>query len=178
MKPNGDPELDELVTSTYEELRGLAHGVRSKPIGKSHQTTSLVHEAYLRLSKNKKLAFRNKAHFLKVAARAMRQFLLDSARQSLAAKRGGGRAHLPMEAGIERSMDPASELIDLNEALTRLSAIDKRKGQIVELRYFGGLTMEESAKSLQISIATAERDWAYARSWLFREMSADNPSRD
>ena len=172
MKTNEDPQLDALVTRTYQELRGLAHGVRSKPIGKRHQTTSLVHEAYLRLNRNKKLAFSDESHFLRVAAMAMRQFLLDSARRSLAAKRGGGRPHLPIEAGIDQSTDSASELIDLNEALVKLSVIDERKSQIVELRYFGGCTLEQVADVLGISIATVVRDWDLAKAWMFRALDS------
>jgi len=163
--------LEKLAPLVYDELRRLAHYyMAGQRPDHTLQTTALVNEAYLRLSDQKKATFTNRSHFLAVAAKAMRQILVDHARASQRQKRGGGASKVELdEAAIVAPQQPAAILV-LNEALERLATLDTRKADVVELRYFGGLTQEEIAEVLKISPATVRRDWVFARTWLYREL--------
>lgn len=159
---------DQLVPVVYEELRrrAAAH-LRRERRAQTLQPTDLVHEAYLRLVDQRRAVWRNRAQFFAVAAEIMRRVLVDRARANLADKRSGrwGRITLESSAALIEAIDV--EVLDLDGALTRLAAIDARKARIAELRFFGGMSLEEAGSSLKISLATAERDWQFARAWLF-----------
>jgi RNA polymerase sigma factor (TIGR02999 family) len=159
---------DRLVPLVYAELRrrAAAH-LRREPRPPSLQPTDLVHEAYLRLVNQQRAAWQNRAQFLAVAAETMRRVLVDRARAHLAAKRSGQWSRISLHPDVA-SFDPLDvDALDLDAALTRLAAIDARKSRVAELRFFGGLSLEEAAEVLQISLATVERDWQFARAWLF-----------
>jgi RNA polymerase sigma factor (TIGR02999 family) len=167
--------LDRLLPAVYEELHRQAERyMRSQPAGHTLQTTALVHEAYLRLVSRDGPEWNGRAHFFGVAAKAMRSILVDHARARRSAKRGGDARQVTL-AGIEDSAGRADDLdvLDLDEALARLTELDARKGSLVELRYFGGLSIEEAAAALGVSPATAKREWRLARAWLQRELSRD-----
>lgn len=167
--------LEELTPLVYGELRALARRyMRGERAGHPLQTTALVHEAYLRLV-GLDLAWQGRVHFFAVAARLMRRVLVDYAREHRAAKRGGGEHALALEE-MELADGPPVDVVELHEALERLAAFDRRKSQVVELRYFGGLTIEEAAEVLGVSHATVERDLKLAKAWLAREMSAAGPA--
>ena len=171
--------LDRLLPAVYAELHRQAERyMRAQPPGHTLQTTALVHEAYLRLVSREGAAWNGRAHFLGVAAKAMRSILVDHARARRRVKRGGGAEQVTL-AGIEDSSGRGRDLdvLELDDALARLAALDPRKAALVELRYFGGLGIEEAAGSLGISSATAKREWRLARAWLQRELSADPGSR-
>lgn len=170
---NGDKTaLDDLMPVVYNELRRLA-GIylRRESPNNTMQPTALVHEAYLKLVDQKDVSWQNRAQFFGMAAKMMRNILVDHARQQKAAKRGGNQLKLSL-TNIERlgSM-PNIDLIALDEALNNLAAIKSQHSRIVELKFFGGLTIEEIAEVLEISHATVERDWNFARAWLRRELS-------
>ena len=166
------PALDELVPLVYAELRRLAaRYVRRERPGQSLQATALVHEAYLRLLKDEDLSFQNHAHLLGIAARSMRQILVEHARARDAAKRGGERRRITLDEGIAAGPPLDVDLLALDEALERLAARDEQHARIVELRFFGGLTNEETAEAMGISPATVKRAWAVARAWLYRELT-------
>jgi RNA polymerase sigma factor (TIGR02999 family) len=179
----GDSEAgDRLMPLVYKELRRrAARYLRRERPGHTLQPTALVHEAYLKLVGHN-LPWRNRSHFFGVASNLMRQVLVDHARRRRTAKREGVRVVLDdaLDASAARGVD----VVDLDEALTELSALDPRQGRIVELRFFGGLTLEETAKTLRISPATVKRDWRVAKAWLFRRMErrpapiADSERRD
>jgi RNA polymerase sigma factor (TIGR02999 family) len=135
------------------------------------QTTALIHEAYLRLIDQKEARWQNRAHFFAVAAQAMRQILVDYARTRHAAKRGGKASAVSLDEAAVVSRQRVGELVALDDALQSLAAFDRRKSQVVELRYFGGLSVEETAKVLKVSSETVLRDWRLARTWLLRELS-------
>jgi len=164
--------LDKLLPLVYEELRRMAkrHMGRQSP-GHTLQTTALIHEAYLRLVDQKETRWQNRAHFFAVAARAMRSILVDYARARHAAKRGGGVLVVSLDEAAVASDERAAELVALDDALESLSAIDRRKCQVVELRHFGGLSVEETAEVLNVSSETVARDWRLARTWLLRELT-------
>ena len=164
-------DLDRLVPVVYDELRRLArrHMRREGP-GALLQTTALVHEAYVRLADHKDVRWRSREHFLAVAARVMRHVLVDEARGRLRTKRGSGVADLPLEATAVVSASRVEEVIAVNRALDGLAAIDARKGRVFELRYFGGLSVEEAADALGVSEATVAREWRMAKAWLRREI--------
>ncbi len=170
---------EELVPLVYQELRRLARWlVAREPAGSSLQATALVHEAYLRLVGNSELAWRDRAHFFRAAAQAMRRILTEHARRRGRIKHGGGRRREPLD---EAATIPAADTLDvlaLDEAITRLSAVDARKGEVVSLRYFAGLSIEETAQALEVSPATVKNDWIYARAWLHRELSGEDGSSD
>lgn len=172
---NGDQNaLDKLMPIVYDELRRLArHYMNRERPGHTLQTTALVNEAYLRLNgqKNMNIDWQNRSHFFGIAARVMRQILVDHARSHAYAKRGGGAIKVPLEDAAVVSEDQAGEFIALDEALVRLEDIDPRKCRVVELRYFGGLTVEETAEVLKVSPVTVLRDWSMAKTWLRREIS-------
>jgi RNA polymerase sigma factor (TIGR02999 family) len=167
----GDREaLDALFDRVYGELRRLAHRVRLGRAGETLCTTALVHEAYLKLLPSAHLEWRDRAHFLAVAARAMRQVLVNAAEQRLTEKRGGGEWAVTLDEGVQASPIRAEELLALDGALDRLGALDERQARVVEHRFFAGLTAEETAAVLGVSVPTVHRDWRAARAWLAREL--------
>lgn len=170
----GDGEaLEELMPLVYDELRRMAKAyMHSQPSGHTLQTTALIHEAYLKLAGQKEKRFANRAHFFAVAARAMRHILVNYANARRAQKRGGDEKKVvSLDSVPVVSSERAEEVIRLNDALESLLAQDERKGRVVELRYFGGLTVQETAEVLKISPETVTRDWNFAKIWLLREMS-------
>lgn len=171
----GDGEaLERLLPVLYEELHSLARGYFSREdSGHTLQPTALVHEVYLRLVDQKRVRWQNRAHFLGVAAQMMRRVLVDHARRRKASKRGGGALKLPLDEAQDRPEDPQEvDYLALDEALNRLAAFDPQQSRIVELRFFAGLTVPETAEVLSISPATVKREWSVARAWLFRQMNA------
>ena len=138
--------------------------------GHTLQTTALVNEAYLRLAGQQKIGWQNRDHFFAVTAQVMRHVLIDHARRRHFAKLGGEAQHVPLEDAVAMSQQRAAELVALDEALDELAKLDPRKGRVVELRYFGGLTLEETADALEISPMTVRRDWRAAKAWLYRRM--------
>jgi RNA polymerase sigma factor (TIGR02999 family) len=174
---SGDPRaLDGLFAHVYSELKRLAHQVRGGRAGETMNTTALVHEAYLKLLPSANIAWENRAHFFGVAARAMRQILVDSARRQLAQKRGGGeRSPVSLDEsvhGLHEEPMYAADLLVLDQALDRLAAVDPRRARVVEHRFFAGLSTRETAELLGISTGTVERDWRAARAWLALEIAA------
>lgn len=167
----GDREaLKVLVPLVYQELRGMAHGLlRAERTGHTLQSTALVHEAYLKLVKQGPPEVQNRAHFFAVAARLMRQILVDYARGHGAAKRGAAY-RVELEEGLETPEKQAVDVVVLDDALNELSQRDPQQGNIVELRFFGGLTLEETAEVLEISASTVKRDWRLAKAWIAREL--------
>jgi RNA polymerase sigma-70 factor, ECF subfamily len=168
--------LDKLAPIVYDELRRLARYYlhRERP-GHSLQATALVNEAYLRLVDYKRMRWENRAHFFAVSAQLMSRILVDHARRHNL-KRGGGVQHVELQDTVVIGEDRAENLLALDEALQSLARMDARKARVVELRFFGGLSVEETAEVLQISTVTVMRDWSSARAWLYREM--DGGSRD
>jgi RNA polymerase sigma-70 factor (ECF subfamily) len=169
--------LDRLTSLLYDELRRMARGyMRHEHPGHTLQTTALVNEAYLRLVDAKGVDWQDRVHFLAVAARIMRRILVDAARTRASAKRGGGMARVDHSSAIDfdrlpqAGSDRAAELCALDDALVGLSQMDPRRAQVIELRFFGGLTVDETAEVLKISPQTVMRDWKLARSWLAREL--------
>ena len=162
--------LDKLTPIVYDELRRLAaHYMRGERIGHSLQTTALVNEAYLRLVDYKRMRWQNRAHFFAVSAQLMRRILVDHARRHNL-KRGGGIQHVSLEeTAVIGGRD--EDLVALDDAMQALARIDPRKVQVVELRFFGGLSVEETAEVLKVSEVTVMRDWSTARAWLYREIS-------
>jgi len=173
----GDREaLDGALPLVYDELRELAHRqLRREADGHTLGTTALVHEAYLRLVDQTRSRWQDRAHFLAVAATAMRRILVDHARRQHAAKRGDGRRAVTLDDGVDglRAEGRPELLVALDEALVRLAALDGRQARVVECRFFGGLTEEETAAALDIGLRTAKRDWAKARAWLYQELYPD-----
>ncbi len=165
--------LPKLMPLVYRELRRLAgHYLRDERIGHTLQPTALVHEAYLRLVDQNRADWQNRAQFMGVAAQLMRRILVDYARERAAAKRGGGAVRID-EEGFDLGATPqqSEEVLAVDEALVRLSEMDPQQAQIVEMRYFGGLSVEEAAEALGISPRTVKRDWAMAKAWLRAELS-------
>lgn len=164
--------LDQLTRLVYEELRRLAHRyMAGQRADHTLQTTALVNEAYLRLASQDEPQFANRSHFLAVAAKAMRQILVDHAKAALRDKRGGGAKAVELDESAVLAPEPTREILDLNDALEKLAALDARKANVVELSYFGGLKHEEIAEALDISIVTVQRDWTFSRAWLYAELS-------
>jgi len=171
----GDLEARERVlVLVYGELRRRAAAqLRRERPGHTLQPTALVHEAYIRLVDQRRAAWQNRAQFLAVASQVMRRILVDGARARRAGKRGAGGIHVPLDDAPPVPVPAVDvDVLDLDAALERLSALDQRKGQVAELRFFGGLSLEETGHVLQVSEKTVERDWQAARAWLFRELSA------
>jgi RNA polymerase sigma factor (TIGR02999 family) len=166
--------LDRVFPLVYAELRRMAHHqLQGEGIGHTLGTTALVHEAYIRLVDQSRADWRDRAHFLAIAATAMRRILVDHARRHGSAKRGGARVPVPLD-GLELAVeDRVDLLVSLDDALTDLGALDARQARVVECRFFGGLTEEETAAALGIGLRTVKRDWAKAKSWLYQEMYAD-----
>jgi RNA polymerase sigma factor (TIGR02999 family) len=175
----GDREaLDQMLPLVYEELHRLAaHYLSRERPDHTLQPTALVHEAYLRLINQRHVDWRNRAQFLGVAAGAMRRILVNHARDRAAAKRGGNRERVSISLIEAPSGGPDVELIALEEALEQLAALDARKARVVELRFFGGLTTDEVAEVLEISRATVEREWSFARAWLFQAIDETETGR-
>ena len=176
---NGDQKaLEKLVPLIYDELRELAHKClyRERP-GHTLQTTALVHEAYLKLIDQRDARWQNRAHFFAIASQAMRRILVDSARRHKAVKRGGPSENLPLEEAANVSLEPDPILLPLDEALNKLAEIESQQGRIVELRFFGGLTIEETAEVMKLSTDMVKRDWAMARAWLRQTMSDQTPGQ-
>jgi RNA polymerase sigma-70 factor (ECF subfamily) len=164
---------DELIPLVYDELRRLAgHYMALERGGHSLQATALVNEAYLRLVDLRQVRWQGRAHFFALASRMMRRILVDYARSRHYAKRGGAAWRVSLEDAMIVSADKTPDVVALDDALTRLAAIDFRKSQVVEMRYFGGLSMGEIAAVLKISEVTVRRDWSTARAWLYREIRA------
>lgn len=164
--------LDELMPLVYQELRRMAKRyMNSQPSGHTLQTTALIHEAYLKLADQQEKNWQNRAHFFAVAAQAMRHILVDHARSYKTEKRGGETEIISLEDAAIVSAERAAEVVALDEALQNLSDLDERKARVVELRYFGGLSLEETAEVLKISPNTVKRDWNFAKMWLLRELS-------
>ena len=167
-----DATLAEMVPEVYQEMRMLAAQLlRHHRNPDAMQTTSLLHETYIRLASGKAKRFKNQGHFLAVAAKAMRYILTDFTRRRIASKRGGGQKPTSTDPDIiiSEEMNPLLPAID--EALVRLAKVDLKKARVVELRLFGGLTIEEAAKVLEVSPMTIKRDWRLAKAWLFREIN-------
>jgi RNA polymerase sigma-70 factor, ECF subfamily len=175
--PDERQSLDALLPVVYQELRRLAAGyLRRERPGQTLQPTALVHEAYLRLMKDRPDRWQNRAHFCAIAAHSMRQILIERARARDATKRGGGGARVTLDEGMAPGAAPSFDLLALDEALERLAAMDATHARIVELRFFGGLTIEETAEALELSPATVKRHWSAARAWLAREMGGVSPA--
>ncbi len=169
---SGDRQVvDRLLPLVYDQLHAMAHQQRLRWQGENTlNTTALVHEAYLRLAEGAELDLESRLHFLRVAARAMRYILLDHAKAKRRQKRGGDQQRGPFEEALAVSEEEAEELILLDAALQRLEEINLRQSQIVECRFFGGMTIEETARVLGVSAPTVKRGWTMARAWLYREM--------
>ena len=165
--------LDALLPLVYDELhRQAAHYLRRERAGHTLQTTALIHEAYLKLIDQREVNWQNRTHFFGIAAQAMRRILVDYAKARHREKRGGADGNLPLEAAtLAVSGEREIDLEELDQALTRLAAMDKRQASIVELRYFGGLSIEETAEVLRISPATVKSDWNVAKAWLRHEIT-------
>ena len=171
----GDREaLEQLMPLVYAELRRMArHHLRRERGDHTLQSTALVHEAYLRLAGQDPPQWQNRAHFFAIAARLMRQILVDHARARDAAKRGSGACTLRLDETIDIPQKVSMDVIDLDKALTELSELDGQQSRIVELRFFGGLTIEDTSEVLGVSPATVKRDWLVARAWLLRAMTGE-----
>jgi RNA polymerase sigma factor (TIGR02999 family) len=171
--------LERLMPLVYEELRRLArrHMNRQRP-GHTLQTTALVNEAYLRLIDASQVQWQNRAHFFAVSAQLMRRILVDFARSRKSLKRGGEAQQVTLDDSLEVPSERGADLIALDDALNTLGVMNPRQSQIVELRYFGGLSEEEIAEALKISPRTVRRDWSLARAWLYRELSKTAASNE
>jgi RNA polymerase sigma factor (TIGR02999 family) len=168
----GREVLDRLVFLVYEELRRIAHNrLRAEPAGHTLDTSGLVHEAYLKLVDQTRATWRNRSHFLAVASTAMRRILVDHARMHHAAKRGGRRVKIPLDHARLAVEDRAELLVELDEALDRLDGVDERLRKVVECRFFGGMTEEETAEALGVTSRTVRSDWATAKGLLLLELS-------
>jgi RNA polymerase sigma-70 factor (ECF subfamily) len=170
---NGDESVpDKLFPLVYKELKAIARRhLRKESPGHTLQTTALVNEAYLRLVNQKRVHWKNRAHFLAIAAQMMRRILIDHARGHARLRRGGKMRMLSLDEALTVSNDRASELLALDDALNNLAKLDPRRGRVVELRFFGGLSNEEIGEVMQISPNTVTRDWNMARAWLYQELA-------
>ena len=165
---------DELLPLVYQELRRLAaHNMANETANQTLQPTALVHEAWLKLVGVEDRKYRGRDHFFAAAAEAMRRILIDNARGKRAQRHGGGQERVDVEDIELASEMPEDDLLALNDALEKLATLDKQKAELVKLRFFIGLTLEETAKLLGVSLATAKRHWAFARAWLYAEIRAN-----
>ena len=163
--------LNQLMPLVHGELHRLAHHyMAGERPGHPLQTTALVNEAYLRLIDSSRVRWQNRAHFFAVSAQLMRRILVDAARARAKLKRGGDAIHLSLDDVMDMPREPGADLLALDDALTRLAAFDERKSKVVELRFFGGMSVEETAEVLGISAITVMRDWGLAKVWLLREL--------
>src|SRR5712675_3203089 len=166
-----DAALTELTPLVYDELRRIAHRhMGGQRPDHTLQTTALVNEAYLRLADQTNPSWQNRAHFFAVAARAMRQIVVDYARSQRSQKRGGGLLRIELDEAALVSPEESKQIVDLHEALETLATLDSRKAQVVELKYFGGLSYDEMAEVLKISPVTVRRDWRFAKAWLYIQL--------
>jgi RNA polymerase sigma factor (TIGR02999 family) len=170
-----DQALHQLIPLVYDELHRVARRYMSAERG-SHtlQTTALIHEVYVRLVDVPSASVRNRAHFFAICARLMRNVLVDFARSRGYQKRGGGAVHIALSESLYVSSSPDPNLVALDEALEQLAALDRRKSDVVELRFFGGLSVEETAEALAISPETVTRDWKFAKAWLLRALNPED----
>jgi RNA polymerase sigma factor (TIGR02999 family) len=165
--------LEQLLPRVYQELRRIARNrLRRERVGHTLAATDLVHEAFLKLVPLERVDWRNRAHFYAIASRAMRNVLIDQAVRRSAAKRGGGAHVLPLDEANAAADHPLDDLIALSDALARLEQLDERQARVVECRFFGGLSLDETAEALSTSAATVSRDWAFARAWLHNELAS------
>jgi RNA polymerase sigma factor (TIGR02999 family) len=166
--------LEELTPIVYSQLHRMAqHYMSREKEGHTLQTTALISEVYLRLVKVNEVDWQDRAHFFAICAQLMRRILTDFARSRLYRKRGAGAVQVTLDEAVAVSPDPGVDLIALEQALTRLGVADGRKSKVVELRFFGGLTVEQTAEVLEISPETVTRDWSFARAWLMRELGGE-----
>jgi len=165
----------EVVERVYAELKRVANGYLRRERTRGLQATDLVHEAYLRLQASDARPWQNRTHFVALAAIAMRRLLIERARARHAARRGGGRVQITLDDALLVGEDHPVDVLDVDRALTALAAVDERQARIVELRVFGGLSVEETAEAVDISPATVKRDWTVARAWLLRELARERP---
>ena len=169
-----DLAIEQILPLVYDELRKISSKyLRDEYRNHTFQTTELVHEAYLKLIGNQQLSWQSRAHFFGIAAKTMRQILVDYARKRKAKKRGVGDPKFSLDDIPHLSYESDKQILALDEALTKLEEIEKRSSKIVELRYFSGLTIEETAEVLSISKATIRRDWLFAKAWLYRELQSN-----
>lgn len=168
--PGGRDSLDQLFTAAYEELRRLAGRIRQNDPGDTLNPTALVNEAYLKLAQSLRIAPASRLHFKRIAARAMRQVLVEAARRRQAEKRGGGCAVITFDEGLDAATARSEEMLALDAALQDLARLHPRQALMVECRFFGGLDLSETAEALQVSEATIDRDWRAARAWLGHEL--------
>jgi RNA polymerase sigma factor (TIGR02999 family) len=175
---SGDAQAaEDLLPLVYEDLRKLAaHRMANEAPGQTLQPTALVHEAWLRLTGNEDVKWEGRAHFFSAAAEAMRRILIDNARRKRALRHGGGQQRLDLDEVDIAAATKDEELLALNDALERFAAREKQKAELVKLRYFVGLSIEEAAELVGISPATAKRWWTYARAWLYQETRGGTPS--
>jgi RNA polymerase sigma factor (TIGR02999 family) len=164
------PELDRLFSSTYEELKRLAASVRRDEPGETLNPTALVNEAYLKLARSLRIQPASRLHFKRIAARAMRQVLVEAARRRSAQKRGGDALMVTLDGSRDRAVECSGELLALDAALGELAELEPRQAQMVEYRFFGGFDLSETASVLGVSESTVQRDWRAARAWLGREL--------
>ncbi len=169
---NGSREaFDALFSLVYADLRSKAHRLlQSQPAGHTLSTTALVHESYLKLIRSERLTLQDRAHFLALAAHAMRLVLVSYARNQTAEKRGGGATPIDLDEELTLSHERAEHMLALDEALQKLSTLNERLSKTIELRFFGGLTVEETAEALGVAPSTVKLDWQKARAWLYREL--------
>lgn len=168
-----DEAFDQLLPVVYDELHRQARRyLRKERPGHTLQTTALIHEAYLKLVDQNKVQWQNRAHFFAISAQLMRRILVDHARSKHREKRGGDGVHVPLDETMPIAVEDRDvDLLALDDVLNRLEKIDEQQARVVELRYFSGLSLEETAEALNISRATAARDWAMAKAWLYRELT-------
>lgn len=167
-----DRPVDDLLPIVYDELKRLAAAyLRRERPGQTLQPTALVHEAYLRLLRDRPDRWQNRAHFCAIAAHSMRQILIERARARHARKRGGAQVRVTLDEAVVGNAEPPVDLVALDEALGRLEQMDPSQARLVELRFFGGLTIEETARAMSLSPATVKRHWTIARAWLARELA-------
>lgn len=163
--------LDEILPIVYNELRKISSKyLRNEYRKHTLQTTELVHEAYLKLIGSNQLSWESRYHFFRIAAKSMRQILVDYARKKKSLKRGEGKTQLPLEEANIIVGESEEQILNLNDALNKLEALGERSSKVVELRFFSGLSLEETAEVLDVSVATVKRDWKFAKAWLYREM--------
>ena len=164
--------FEQLMPLVYEELRRMARGyMRRQPSGHTFQTTELIHEAYLKLANQETQNWQSRAHFFGVAAQAMRHILVDYARSKNSEKRGGLAEKITLADNLVTSENRSEEIVALDDALKQLAILDERKSRVVEMKFFGGLNIEEIAEVLKLSPETVKRDWKFARTWLLRELA-------
>jgi RNA polymerase sigma factor (TIGR02999 family) len=176
---NGDQgALEQLIPLVHDELRRVARRhMAHERVGHTLQATALVNEAYVRLIDIRQVNWQDRAHFFAMSSRLMRRILVDFARSKGYQKRGGGAQKVSLDEALIVSSEPGADLVALDDALDALAAFDARKAQVVEMRFFGGLSVEETAEALKVSVDTVMRDWKLAKAWLLRELAGQDPSR-